>query len=474
MILILSSSNKPLTIYANTPPRPNIQAPAAVLMDANSGVIIYNRNMNSAHYPASITKIMSALLAIEMAGGDFEQRVHFSHNAVFSIPFNAAHIGMNDGESLTLREALMAHMLRSANEVSNAIAEHFSVTTEEFARKMTERAHEIGASNTSFTNAHGLHGTNHYTTALDMALVMREAIRHPEFVDIISTMSFQIPPTERHSEPRELTQQHRMLHPTHYHFSEYVVGGKTGFTNQARNTLVTYARKDGISLIAVVLYNDGAARSYEDTAALFEYGFNMFGQVRIFDALDFSTQINVMESLVGGSAAQTSTIGIFARENILMNLPVNINLQDIRQELSLPDYLIPPIREGEQVGSLNLMYMDSLLASVPLFAASDATASLSTILVPKASGRLVRPIDELRSLDLQTILIASFAGVFILASIYILIERKRRKRARRLKIKIREKRLRSKRPSLYGQQLDYKVRARHSRSVNYRYRTDGQ
>ena len=473
-VLSKPSSN---LLYANTTPRPVIQAPAAVLMDANSGAVIYSRNMDIAYYPASITKIMSALVAIELAEGDFEQRVQFSHNAVMSIPFNAAHIGMNYNESLSLWEALMGHMLMSANEVSNAIAEHFSVTTEEFSRLMSERAREIGALNTNFTNPHGLHGAGHYTTAFDMALIMREAIKHPEFVDIISTVTFQIPPTERHSQPRDLTQHHRMIRPSHYFYRDYVVGGKTGFTNQARNTLVTYAAKDGMSLIAVVLYNDGATRSYEDTAALFEFGFNMFGQVKIFDANDFSAGISVM-SQEGGSAYEADKVDVYARESVLMNLPININAQNIQKIVSLPDYLIPPVREGDRVGSLDIMYMNSLLATVPLFAADYSAAPVYTISPTGGGARLVTPFtapfEEFGGFDLQTILLTGFAGLFILASFYILIERRRRKRARRLKVRLREKKLRNKYPSPYGQQLEYKTRARRDRGVNYRYRTDGR
>jgi len=456
------------TINATRPLPPNIQAPAAVLMDANTGVIIYNRNMNSVYYPASITKIMTTLLAIEMAGGDFDQRVHFSHNAVFSIPPNSSHIGMNDGETLSLWEALLANMLMSANEVSNAIAEHFSVTTEAFSAKMTERAKELGALNTNFTNAHGLHGDDHYTTAFDMALIMQEAMRHPAFVDIISTPSFQIPPTERQSQPRDLVNQHRMTRPAHYFFREYVVGGKTGFTTPARNTLVTYATRDGMSLIAVVLYNDGAARSYEDTGALFEYGFNMFGQVQIFDSLDFSEQLSVMESLEGGSTVETSTVGVFARESVLMNLPVNLRAADVRREVHLPDYLTPPVREGEQLGSIDLMYREQLLASVPLFAANGATTAMQTVAIPRDSGFVIS-VEEFSGFTAQTIVSTIAACGFVLLLSWILIERKRRKRQRQLKIRLHRQRAANR----YTPNGEYKPRGT-GKVGNYRYRTNGR
>ena len=458
-------------IYAHHPSSPDIQTPAAVLMDANSGVIIYNRNMDDIYYPASITKIMSTLLAIELAEGDFDQRVHFSHNAVFSIPLNASNIGMNDEESISLWEALMANMLMSANEVSNAIAEHFSVTTQEFARKMTERAYELGAVNTNFTNAHGLHDARHYTTAYDMALIMREAMRHPEFVEIISTPSFQIPPTERRDQPRDLNNQHRMTQPAHYFFREYVVGGKTGFTTPARNTLVTYATRDGMSLIAVVLYNEGAARSYENTALLFDYGFNMFGQVQIFDALEFSAQLNVVESFQGGSYTETATVSVFARESVSMKLPISLRLGDIRREVHLPDYLTPPVREGERLGHIDLMYRESMLASVPLFAANSAYPAIQTVAVPRNSG-FVTSVEDLSGMSVQTIMQTIAAGGFILLLTWILIERKRRKSRRDLKIRLHRQRAANR----YSSNGEYLPRGtgRMNKIGNYRYRTDGR
>jgi len=451
-------------MYAR-PGQPDIQTPAAVLMDASTGVVIYSRNMDGVYYPASITKIMTTLLAIEMAEGDFDQRVYFSHNAVFSLPLNSANIGMSDSETLTLWEALMANMLMSANEASNAIAEHFSVTTQEFARKMTERAYELGARNTNFTNAHGLHDARHYTTAYDMAIIMREAMRHPEFVGIISTPSLQIPPTERRDQPRDLINQHRMTQHGHYFFRDYVVGGKTGFTTPARNTLVTYAERDGMSLIAVVLYNEGAVRSYEDTATLLDYGFNMFDRIMIFDALDFSMQLSVVESLEGGSTQETSTIGVLARESVLMQLPVNMRAEEIHRQINLPDYLTPPVREGEQLGYIELMHRDVLLASVPLFAASGVTAAIQTVAVPR-NNNLVTSIEEISGLSTQTILSTVVAGGFVLLLTWILIERKRRRMRRDLKIRLHRQRTANR----YWSNGEYKPRGT-GKIGNYRYRS---
>jgi len=449
----------------STPPQ--ISAPAAVLMDVSSGVVIYSRNMNEVYFPASITKIMTALLAIELADGDFDQRIHFNNTAISPIPWSAAHISMFEGDTLSLRETLMALLLLSANEVCNAVGEHFSVTAEEFSRQMTERAEELGALNTNFTNPHGLHNPNHYTTAIDMALIMQAAVKRPEFVEIISTLSFTIPPTEMQSEPRPLNNTHRMIQPGHQFYREYVVGGKTGFTNEAGNTLVTYAERDGTELIAVILHNDGAIRSYEDTAALFEYGFSMFGQIMIFDADDFSDQISVVEFREGGSAVETSIIDVHAKENVLMHLPINLQSQDIRREVDLPSYLNPPVARGDEVGSIRLMYMNSLLATVPLFAAEDAEVSL----LSAPTGGNVFSVGEEGGgpISLQTIMMAGLAALFAIFSFYVLMERTRRKKRRELKIKLRRQRSKNKRSpyGYYGSNSHVGVR-------DYRYKADDE
>lgn len=344
---------------------PQIQAPAAVLMDASTGLILYDRYMHETKYPASLTKLMTALMLLEYVDGDFSRRITMSRNAVFSIPRGSSHIAMNEYETLSAEESLYAIMLESANEVSNAIGEFIAQDLDTFAQMMTKRAHELGAINTNFTNAHGLHDENNYTTAYDMAIIMKELINHDKFIEVISTRVYAIPPTERQSLERMLNNSHRMIHQGQ-HFNEHVVGGKTGFTNEASHTLATYAEKDDIRLIAVVLQNQRLV-SYTDTEILLDYGFNMFDNIEIFNSSSFNKYIDVIQNnsqeIVERGQAQ-----VIAENNVTMQLPLNVNPENIQQHIDLPLYIQAPIRKGDIIGQLTLKYEGIVLDKVNLIA----------------------------------------------------------------------------------------------------------
>lgn len=171
--------------WDNWPAGPQIYAESAVVMEASTGTILYAKNMDQQMQPASITKIMTVLLALEHLKMDEE--VTFSHNAVYSIEYDSSHIARDEGEILTVEECLYAIMLESANECSNAIAEHVSGSVEAFADLMNERAAELGCTGTHFINPHGLPSEEHYTTAHDMALITQEAIKYEKFRQFAGT-----------------------------------------------------------------------------------------------------------------------------------------------------------------------------------------------------------------------------------------------------------------------------------------------
>lgn len=255
-----------------------ITADAGILMDANTGQILYEKNMHKKEYPASITKIMTILLGIESE--KMQEKITMSRNAVFSIPRNSAHIALDEGEEIKLEDALYGAMLASANEACNGIAEHISKNIPEFAKLMNQKATSSGAIDTHFANPNGLHDKNHYTTAYDMAMITKEALKNSEFRKIFKTTSYQIPPTNKQSEIRYLWTSHKMLKETDF-FYDKAIGGKTGYTSEALNTLVTVADDGNRELIVVVLRNQSGKNNYLDTKKLFEYGFNSFNQINL-------------------------------------------------------------------------------------------------------------------------------------------------------------------------------------------------
>jgi len=342
---------------------PMYSAEAVVLMDATTGLVLYGHEGNTPMYPASITEIMTALIVLEQ-NSDLDERIEFSHHAIWSIPRNSSHIAMDEGETLTIYEALHGLMLESANEVSIALAEHTAGSVEAFVDLMNRRAVSLGAVDTHFTNPSGLPGAGHVTTAYDMSLIMREAVRNPVFVNIISTNRFDIPPTERQPEVRQLLNDNRMIRPG-THFNEYVVGGKTGWTQAAGNTLVTYATDGNRRLIATVLRGDGAA-AFTDTTALFNYGFALpFETTTVFDAETYAISVPVLQS-INGAYTEIGTANIRAEQSLTFDLPPGFDATWLRYELHTPETLTAPVLLNDNVGLVEVYVQNVRVGSVPL------------------------------------------------------------------------------------------------------------
>ena len=351
------------SVYAQNFPGPVYAAPSVVVIDASTGLVLYETNARKARYPASITKIMTALIVLDHTT-NFDERVTFSDRAIFSTPRYSSHIAMDVGETLTVYEALYALMLSSANEVSLALAEHVAGSIEEFVDLMNRRARGLGAYDTYFVNPSGLPGDGHVTTAFDMALIMQEAVRHPLFVDIIGTRRFDIPPTERQPEVRALRNTNRLIHEGP-DFNGTVVGSKTGWTNNAGHTLVTYAVQDGRRLIVSVLGSD-TPDTFVDTTALLDYGFGLqYAPVRIFDAAAHVPTVPVFET-IDGRRTETGRVPLQAAEDVYFDLPQGFDTGHLRYEFSLPQGLAPPVEAGTVQGSVSIYVQNYRVGSALL------------------------------------------------------------------------------------------------------------
>ncbi|MCL2204431.1 MAG: D-alanyl-D-alanine carboxypeptidase [Defluviitaleaceae bacterium] len=265
----------PLPSYARRPPE--YIAGAVSVMCAATGLVLYEANQHRLHYPASIVKVMTALIVLENTT-DLNEIVTLSERAV-ALPWYAANMGLLEGDAMTLWEALHGIMLPSANEVANALAEHVAGSVEDFIEKMNRRAHELGAVNTYFVNACGLPGEGQHTTAYDVSLIMRQAVTHPVFLQVISTAFFDFPPSQRHPQGRTLRNTNRLVRYGDDLHTEWVVGGKTGWIRAARNTLTTYSVQDGRGLIVTVLYTEYREATFADTITLLSHGFALLAEV---------------------------------------------------------------------------------------------------------------------------------------------------------------------------------------------------
>ena len=275
------------------PDAPETLSPGVILMEESTGTILYEKNSDEAHYPASITKIMTTLLALE--NGNLSDMVTFSDDAINNT--EGSGIARDYGEQMTLEQCLYGVMLESANECAYAVAEHVGGTVENFVDMMNAKAKELGCTNTHFANPHGLQDENHYTTAHDMALIAQAAYQNETFRIIIGTKMYTIPPTNKHAEETVLRNHHDMLCTYHNanrkYLYPYCVGGKTGYTATANSTLVTYAEKDGMTLICVVM-NTQSPNQFIDTVNLFDYVFDNFQVLNVAENdTDYSAETTV-------------------------------------------------------------------------------------------------------------------------------------------------------------------------------------
>lgn len=264
---------------ANWPTGPVVGAESAILIEIETGTILYAKNIHLKQYPASTTKLLTTLIATEQCALD--EMVTFSHDAVFDTPRDSSHIAMDVGQAITMEQCLNAILIRSANEVSFAVAEHITGTSDwqVFADIMNERAEELGCLNSHFVNPNGLPDDYHYTTAYDLAMIGRAFFANELLCQITLTKRLEIPASDTLPNAKLELNQMAIIPGGSYEY-EYLIGCKTGYTNAARSCLVSAAERDGMTLICVVMH-DEAPYQYEDTRALFEYGFGNFEKVNV-------------------------------------------------------------------------------------------------------------------------------------------------------------------------------------------------
>ena len=267
-----------LSLFTNVYAKePELTSKAAVLIDAKTGQLLYEKNKDEKLYPASITKVMTLYLA---AQSENKELAKASEDAIKAVPRDTSNVAIDYGEEFSLEQLMYAAQLMSANDACNVIAEHVSGSMEEFVKLMNKTAKQFGTRNTNFANANGLMDKNHYTTAYDFALITKNAIKNEEFLKVFSTLKYSISYTNKKQEERNMVAQHRMMHwPQYSHLG--VVGGKAGYTSESQHTLVTYGKKNGIEVIAVVLKCPEFNAVYEDTEKLLEFAYNDFEKVTI-------------------------------------------------------------------------------------------------------------------------------------------------------------------------------------------------
>lgn len=335
------------------PEGPTVDSPCVILMEMSTGTVLYEKNSTEQNYPASITKIMTTLLALE--NSDLNEIVTFSTDAIDNT--EGSGIARDYGEQMTMEQCLYAVMLSSANECAYAVAEHVGGTMENFVDMMNAKAQELGCKNTHFVNPHGLFDENHYTSCYDMALIAKAAYENETFRIITGTARYTIPPTNKHEEETPLLNHNEMLYPWQHlkYRYEYCTGGKTGYTNVARTTLVTFAEKDGMKLVCVVMRTESPSQ-WTDSTNLFNYAFDNF---QLYNIADNETAYDTSEAIEVGALNHNKAF-VELDDEACVVLPKTTEFADASSQITYDT------NDKDIVGTLTYTYAGKVVGSADI------------------------------------------------------------------------------------------------------------
>ncbi|HZK87588.1 MAG TPA: D-alanyl-D-alanine carboxypeptidase family protein [Anaerovoracaceae bacterium] len=402
---------------------PQITAEAGVIIDANTGLVLFDKNKDVKLEPASITKVMTALLALENL--DMKKEVIIDEETSFT---EGSRIYLLKGEKVTVEDLMYALLLESANDSAVAIAKEVSGSVENFARLMNHRAKEIGAKNTNFVNPHGLHAEGHVTTAYDMALIAQEAMRNQNFRKFILTYRHVIEKTNKQP-TRFLYNTNRLIYdektkvdasgilrPAKY---DGVTGIKTGYTPEAGGCVITGAEKDGSEFIAVVLKSTDLGR-FGDGITLLDFAFANYKSVV---AIKGGTNMGIIKVKNG----EKNKVALVTERNGGVTLPKEASEDIVNKKIVIPKSIEAPIKKGQQIGFVEIYEGDVLRDKVPVVAVGS---------IGKGTFLSVFGIEDniAFKIILALKIIGGILGVLILLMVlYILYKRNqiKRKRAKR-------------------------------------------
>ena len=388
IILLLTLNIFCMNSFAETS-LPSVYSPACILIDADSGKILYSKNANTKMYPASTTKIMTAILTLENC--KLDDVAIASHNAVYSIPYGYSVATIQEGEELTIEQLLNVLLIPSANDAAVVLAEHIAGSVETFSDMMNSKAVELGCKNTHFVNPNGIHDEEHYSTAYDLALIGKYAMQFDTFRTIVQKTSYSLPKTNKYDKEdrlfnttNDLIKKNYSSSPTNYYY-QYATGAKTGYTDAAKSCIVATATKDDISLIAVVLHSgttaEGLSQRALDCKTLFEYGFNNYSIKSIAEKDSVAEQISIKNS-----TKETESLDLLYSDDLSGLVPDDVDISTITPNIKLTENLSAPILEGTNLGTITYTidgfdYSCNLIASHTVYKSNFTKTLLELILL---------------------------------------------------------------------------------------------
>jgi len=323
-----------------------IDAKSAMMVETNTGRIIYEKNSMERVYPASTTKIVTAIVVIENC--EMDDMVTVSEKAISNIPVAYVVAPLYVGEEISVRDLLYALMLKSANDAAYVLAEHVGGSTEGFSEMMNNKMNELGCRDSNFVNPNGIHDDNHYTTAHDMYVISNYAMKNETFRKIVATTEYTLPATNKHeAEDRVMKNTNSMILPESSYYNKNVVGIKTGTTTQAKNCLVSMIERDGLNFLTVVLGAETANSKFESTKKLFDFGYENYTLTKIHGKGDVIQTIEVK-----GATDETKNLNLIIDRDITVINNKAIKVDAIIPSIEIIEGIKAPININDEIGTV--------------------------------------------------------------------------------------------------------------------------
>ena len=392
------------------PEDPDILAKAALLVDAETGAVVYAKNEHQELYPASLTKVMTALLVLEaVADGKLtlDQELTASETAFVGLSADGSSAGIKVGEVMSVENLLYCMLVVSANEACDILAEGVSGSVSSFVEEMNRKAAELGCENTNFVNPNGLHDARHYTSAWDLYLITKAAMEYDTFMTICNTPAYTVPATNLSGE--------RALYTTNHLLSNWRVIGyrnkeaqgiKTGSTDEAGHCLISSAARGSLHFISVILGAErveengvGNIRSFSETTRMFNYGFENFTYQTVIEAKDPVQEVPV-------SLSEVDRVIVSAAEDTEVLMPKGLKPEHLERRVILDDETVEaPVSAGQKLGTLELSYDGTVYATVDLLAMHDVEASKMLVFWRDTQEFFARPVVKIVGIVLLVLIV---------------------------------------------------------------------
>ena len=388
-------------------------AKAVVVYERNSGTMVYNWNADGKIYPASMVKLMTALVALD--GTDISQKVMVTNSALNSVPSGALRMGLVAGEELTLEQLLYCMMVASANDAAMVIARHVAGSQEAFVAKMNEKARELGCTGTNFTNVHGLHDEQMYTTARDICRVLLAGLEDPRFAEMFSTVRYTIPATNLSKERTIKTTNNLMLSTSWDYYDQRVTGGRTGSTDAAGRCIAITAQTGGMELVCVLMgaeptYSEDKQvvlrfGSFEEMSEVLDYVCDGYALYQLAAEGQIVTQLDVLNG--------ANHVAVQPKNSVLTVLPSDVDLYTLRWDFTADNQMVAPVEAGQEAGMVQIWYGDICVGQTDLLTANSVEPE-TTLVMPKRPSEL----NGQGSWKILLIVVGGIAGIALIVMLF--------------------------------------------------------